>query len=189
MVRYFPRYGLLLLSLALPIACDQAQTSTTSPTAITSESTPQSFSFEPAPLRPEALAGRSCAVSPAFGTRVVVVVNGGVLVRSMRFSYIDRAGIRGVPDVTFIASASPLTAPLSSIHTGGPVPIPTGLAPIPSTPPVLLPGTSADSSQRLPFFLSFGCGLSRTGTLFVMTDVATPSGGMRSAQFSVPVGN
>ena len=193
----FPRYGFPLLLLAL-IACERATTPVGAPTALSSGATNQhAITVQPATLRPEVLPGSCVPLATPFGTRLVVNVNAGsdVILRSLRFRFTDRLGVTALPRVTPIPGTSPMTVPTSSIPPFSPIPVPGG-APLTTTGPIPIPGSSSvnglmvpgGSVRSLPFFLAFDCGVSNTGTLFIVFDTADMHGGLLSSQLSARVG-
>ena len=194
------RFGLVLAFLVLGAAagCDSNRNTTVGPSALSSSLTSESsFSFQPATLRAEPVPGNSCVPDPAFGTRIVVIVNGGrgVVLSGLRFRFTDRFGRNALPRVTEISGASPLSAAVPTTPAFNPIPIP-GVAPL---PPTALPtpasslvtgfAVPAGTSRQLPFFLRFDCGVASEGTLFVVTDVAGPSGTLHTGEFRVRVGS
>src|SRR4029079_16678480 len=97
MFRGFPRYGVLLLFLALfsVSACDDAKVVATGPSGMPSDTSVQTtFSFQPATLHPEFLPGIPCVTGSAFGTRIIIVVSGEttVIVRGIGFRFTDSSG-------------------------------------------------------------------------------------------------
>ncbi|HET7694148.1 MAG TPA: hypothetical protein VFK57_00420 [Vicinamibacterales bacterium] len=177
-----PMYGGLLLLFVL-VACDRTDVSVTNaPTALTASVTSSTFGFEPATLRPEFLPGR-CGPGPLFGTRIIIVIRGGdVTLRGLRFRFTDMLGVTSLPRVMPIPSASPLTAPVSTLPTL-PIPIP-GIAPLPSTGPIPIPGTL----QSLPFFLAFDCGVASEGTLVIFIDTDDDRGRTHTSELRARVG-
>jgi hypothetical protein len=190
----FHRYGVLLAFLVLgaTTACERERSTVIGPTALTS-TTGTTFRFEPATLRAELVPGISCVAGPAFGTRIIVIVGGDVVLRGLRFSFTDRFGVNALPRVVAIPGASPLSTPASAIPTSFPIPIP-GIAPLPASSPIPMPGSSSfnglsGTSLHLPFFLLFGCGVASEGTLFVATELAEPDGRLKTSEFRVRVGS
>jgi hypothetical protein len=192
----FLRFGLPLLFFPL-VACDRAQIAvTTGPTAVTSTLTSSAFSFEPSTLRPEAVPGISCTPRSPFGTRIILVIRGrdGLVLRGLRFRFNDRFGITALPRVIPIPGTSPLNAPLTAISTS-PIPMP-GIAPLPMASPIPIPGASPvpgfavpfGTSQTLPFFLAFDCGVAPEGTLVVFIDTAKDDGGTETSELRARLG-
>jgi len=178
--------GLLLVSLALATAaaCSSNSSSATGPTTLSAESGARTnLTAEPVTLRPEFLPNVPCSSSPAFGTRVIVVVSGGpgVSVRSLRFRFTDLFGVRALPQVRVIPGSSPMTMPAGMIPPLMGIPIP-GLAPPPASTML-----QAANAQRFPFFLSFGCGLSTTGIVAISTDTMDRMGRPQTLEISVPL--
>jgi hypothetical protein len=182
----FQLFGALFLCLALGslTACHSGRRSPTGPSPFAgSFGAPAPFGFEPATLRPELVNGTSCVSFRPFSTRIIIVVSPGsdVILRSLHFRFTDRFGVSALPSV-------------SSNLTTGPIP-PLGVAPLPTSAPVQIPGSSpingfmvpAGSSQRLPFLLTFGCGVSDTGLLVVSVDSADMRGRLQTSQLDVRV--
>ena len=201
MSRRFPRYGVLLLFLAtLSTACDKTTTRVTAPTTLAAmqSGVETTFTTQPATLRPEFLPGVSCIASPAFGTRVLIIVSGqrDAILRGLRFQFTDRLGVTALPAVSPIPGTSPLTVPPLAIPAASPIPFP-GVAPLPSSAPISIPGSSpingtlvpANSSLTLPFFLTFGCGLFSDGTLVVFADESDMTGHERTSRLTLKVGS
>jgi len=183
MSRRSPRYGLALpiLLLCFAVACSDTDSSVTATTAPTSFSVAHSITAEPATLLPEVLPGLVCTPYPPFGTRIIVVLNGGVTtLPALRFRFTDRFGVTALPRVTPIPGSSPLTTPLGSIPTTSPVP-PLGVPPLPSPPTVPFPGDGSPAS--LPYLLTFECGVFPEGTLVVGVDL-----GGRTSELRLRVG-
>jgi len=142
------------------------------------------FTAEPATLHAEFLPGVGCLTTPAFGTRIIVIVNGGtnVALHGVRFRFTDRTGLTALPMVTTV-SGSTSTVPAGSIPPVGGIPIP-GVAPLPSASPIPIPG----SSQSFPFFLTFGCGFQPDGILVVSADSTNGSGIMHTTDLRMRLG-
>lgn len=185
----FHKYGVVLAFLVLTASagCESDRDASTAPTSFSSSlATPSSLGFEPGTLVPEVLLGAPCAGAPPFGTRIIIIVNGGHGVLSgLRFSFTDRFGVHRLPRVTPIPGDSPLSVAASAIPSSFPIPVP-GIAPLPSTSPIPMP--SPGSSQRLPFFLGFDCGVAPEGMLFIGADVADTRGMIKTSELRVRVG-
>ena len=194
----FHRYGLLLAFcvLGVSIGCDSEPPTLAGPSPVSASlvsGASTTFHFEPATLRAEVVPGTSCV---AFGTRIIIVIAGGHdgVLRGLRFRFIDRRGVHALPRVVAIAGASPLSVPAPGIPT---FPIPTpGVAPLPTTSPIPMPGPPvinglqgpAVSSQQLPFFLFFDCGVAPEGVLFIGAELVDPTGMTETSEFRVRVG-
>ena len=180
----FLRFGLpvLLLSLA---GCDRAEVAvTTAPTAVTASFTSSALGFEPSRLRPEPLPAASCGIRSRFGTRIIIIVrDAGVSLLGVRFRFTDFLGVTALPWVSPIPGTAPLSAPISTFPTS-PIPVP-GIAPMPMRSPIPIPGTS----QTLPFFLAFDCGVGSEGTLTVFLDTADGNGVTRTSELRARIVN
>ena len=192
MVRILPRFGLLLLGLSLlfTMACSDKDSGMTEPSVVTTFNVVPSFTSQPAMLSPEFLPGVSCGSSRAFGTRIIVVVNGGtnVFLNGINFRFTDRFGVTAFPQVRAIPGPVPMTTPSVSIPTSNPIP-PLGVAPLPTSSPIPFPGNGNPTASDFPFFLTFGCGVFSQGTLLVNVDAGDGTGRTHRAQFSVPLGS
>jgi len=178
----FHLFGALLLCLALGslTACDSFHNATGPSSSL---STAATFRFEPSTLRPELVNGTSCVAFSPFGTRIVIVVSPGsdVILLSLHFRFTDRFGATALPRV----SSNPASGQIPQL----------GVAPLPTTSPIPIPNSSpltgfmvpAGSSQRLPFLLTFDCGVSDDGTLVVSVDTADMRGRPQTTQLQVRV--
>jgi hypothetical protein len=184
--------SLLLLCLAFGslTACDSDHTVTAPSPAVTSFGAPALFGFEPATLRPELVGGNSCATFQPFSTHVTIVVSteDDVIVRSLHFRFTDRFGVTALPSVSSNPT-SPIPTPTSSA-----IP-PLGVAPLPTSSPIPIPNATpitgfmvpARSRHRLPFLLTFGCGVRHEGTLGVSVDSADMRGRLQTSQLQAQV--
>jgi hypothetical protein len=202
-MRVHNNYRVLLAFLALGAVagCDSNRDTPVGPSALTAATTGTTFRFEPETLRPEFVPGTSCVA--AFGTRIIVIVDGDGTLRELRFRFTDRFGVSALPRVVAIPGPSPLSTPASAIPSSVPIPLPSsspipipGLAPLPTNSPIPIPGSTAfgasvpaGTSVHLPFFLFFECGVASEGTLFIGTEVADPGGTVQTSQFRVRVGS
>jgi hypothetical protein len=196
----FSRYGVLLasfLALGAAAGCDSNRNTPVVPSTLPSTVAPvTTFNFEPATLRSEVVPGTICVAGPAFGTRIIIIVGGGVILNGLQFSFTDRSGVNTLPRVTPIPGNSPLTVSASTLPTSVPIPLP-GIAPIPTTSPIPFPGSTfpsgmtvpAGTSQQLPFFLVFACGVAPEGILFISADLVDPNGRVRKSESQVRVGS
>lgn len=183
--------SLLFLCFALVpmFACDRGSMEVpTAPTTFQAQPTVQSaFTAQPQTLQTEFLPARpdfTTCLTPAFGTRVIIVVSGGsdLFLNGLRFRFTDRFGISALPLVTPIPGTSPFVVPLTSIPTGSPITAP-GIAPLP-TAPIPIP-----QPRQFPFFLSFGCGVGTDGILVVTADTTNGRGLAGTMQMQLRVGN
>jgi len=189
-----PYLGLpaLILTLATSAACDGSNSSVTAPAA----GGPDLNAFlaaEPETLRPEPLPGR-CSTIPGFSTRVGVIVRGrhDVILRHLRFRFIERTGATVFPEVFATNVSAPL--PESSIPTSSPIPFPTPTT-LPGSSPIPIPGSlpiqgilvGSGSSRTFPFFLRFGCGVLDDGTLVIVADATDANGRSTPSELRVRV--
>ena len=189
MSRRLPSFGVPVLCLVLlpSIGCDRTtlEFNATGPAPLNANiNIGASFGVEPATLRAEALPG-SCGPNIPFGVRLGVTIRGDddVIVTRLRFSYTDRAGSRGFPDVIPIPSLSTPVHPVSEIPSASPVPIP-GVAPLPTATSIPIPGAAPmtgvliapGSHRRLDYLLRFGCVAIAGGEIVLFIDTADRSG-------------
>ena len=190
MRRSLPSFGLLVLSLSAlsTTACNTTELAftTTGPAPLAAHVNVRgAFSVEPSTIRPEVLPG-SCGTNSPFGLRLGVTIRGGedVILRSVRFVFEDRTGMRALPEVTPLPSlSSPLPAG-ATLPSSSPVTVP-GNAPLPAAATIPIPGASpitgvlvpAGSERRFAYFLQFTCIVFPQGDVVVVIDSA------RGAQF------
>lgn len=203
MTRSLHNYGvpLLFVLLVATTACSGTDAGVTGPAPVLETSSVQSsLGVEPLSVRPEFLHGGSCVGRRPFGARVGVVVGGrqDVILRGLRFSFLDRFGARSVPQVMPIPSLStPIPVPQpSSLTSASPVPVPgiaalPGMSPIPrpNAPPVNGVIFAAGTSQVLPFFVWFGCGVFPDGSLIIHADAGDRSGRFTTSELRVRIGS
>jgi hypothetical protein len=200
MTTSLPKYGvsLLFMLLVATTACGRTDAVPTAPTPTLATSSVQSaFGVEPLSVMPEFLHDGSCVGSRRFGARLGLSVRGGrdVILRGLRFSFVDRFGARSLPEVIPIPSLSAPLPQALTIPTASPVPIP-GVAPLPGTSPIPIPGSSpviglvfpAGTSRVLPFFVRFGCGVVPEGFVFIAAEAADDAGNFSTSELRVRVG-
>ena len=198
MRRSLPSFGLLVLSplLVLTSGCNRMDVAfnAAGPAPLTANvNASDPFAVEPATLRPDFLHGACGAHSP-FGFRIGISFRGGddIILRGVRFSFVDRSGSHVLPDLFPIASlaSAPPTMPSTS-----PVTMP-GIAPLPAASPVSIPGVSpitgvlvpAGAHRRFDFFLGFGCLVFSPGEVIVVIETADRRGLPHSSRIRVVVG-
>ena len=172
-----PKYvPLFLLSALVVTACgDTGNTSPTAPSGLQHAM----ITAEPSTVGPEFVRGDSCLGFAPFGARLTFIVRprGDITVRSARFHFIDRFGVRTVPAVT-PPQITPSALPATPFST--PVPMPSSPPiPMPASSAIPIPGVSqfdplvvlGGSSLTLPFLVQFGCGVPPDGTVFVDFDL------------------
>jgi len=161
MCQHAPRYTafllfLVLLAAGVASACDRTADTATSPSAPGLQA---SITAEPLAAKPEFLNGPFCNGRSAFGVRVFIRLLGrNLLLRGLRFQFVDLFGNRILPEVITLPSAS---ASASSL-------------PFPSSSPIALPGIAAlpplPPTEPMGFFARFGCGIVPQGTLIITGD-------------------
>ena len=187
---WFRALPVLILSASLAAACsDSDSVSITAPGQITSA---DFVTAEPMVLTPEFLASPACSGRSAFRTRVIIVVGGDedLIVRRLRFSFVDRFGRNAAPTVLASASATPLPSS-SPIPLPGPTSIPAGSAvATPVSSAVTLDALISGGSRRsLPFFLEFGCDVPAVGTLTVSVEATNRQGRPRTSHLTLAMGS
>jgi hypothetical protein len=182
-----PTYAAILLGLAVLLvpACNRGTVAVTSPATTTDLKV--SVAAEPSQLKPE-IFPNPCPTHPSFGVRLTVIVGGDdLIVRDVRFGFVDRRGARFTPDV-FAATEGVASIPTSSPIPFGSISIPNASpVPIPNAPPIT--GILLRDSRRLtlPFFLRFGCGVLSEGSVIVSVDTADTLGRSGVHEVGVPV--
>jgi hypothetical protein len=192
-----PTYApvLLLLSLALASGCDRHSASPAAPPQLPGTlngALSQSFAAEPAHATPEFVGGPRCAGRSPFSVRVTVVAGGrsDVIVRGIRFRFVDASGVTALPEVIPIPDAT-----TQSIPTAMPIPIP-GAAALPAAVPIPIPGSGpmlgvlvpGGTSRLLRFSLRFGCDVPPDGTLHIAAAGADVRGTPVHADLRVRIG-
>ena len=186
-----PTYAPVVLFLSLATAACGTSAAPTSPTA--TAGAPLAITAEPAAIRPERLAGEGCAGGSAFGLRLALVVQGrsDVILRDVRFEFLDRFGRRTLPAVSTLPEPGSTNIPASS-----PVPVPgPGTASLPGAGPVTIPGASpihglllsGERSSTIRFFLALDCGSLPEGTLVVIVNAADTRGAATTSQMRLAV--
>jgi hypothetical protein len=185
----FPTCAPVVLALLLTasLACDST-TGLTEP-ARAGAALRSSFTAEPLVVRPEFLPDSLCTRRSAFGVRINVIVAPGedLILRGLRFAFVDRFGDRALPDVFPTPQGSFIPASL-------PVPFP-GVAPLPSRAPIPIPGSppiegllvSARTARDLAFFLRFGCGVFPEGIILIEGELNDRNGRPENAELRVTV--
>jgi hypothetical protein len=137
---------------------------------------------EPTSVIPEVVASASCATGPRFGVRIVITVGGegGVIVRRLRFTLLDRSGGTSLPTAVSPLSSSSISTPASST----PVPVPGALT-SPSSSPVAIP---SGTSSVFPFFVEFECGTPTVGTLVATVETEDRKGREKTSEVRIPLG-
>jgi hypothetical protein len=190
-----PKYvALFLLSAFLASGCGNTNEGA-SPTTPTEVRGSMGISAEPEVVTPEFLPSPFCARFRPFGARILIVVRPGrdLVLRGVRFHFIDRFGVRAVP------TAIPLVTTTSgpSGTPGSTIPVPgSATIPIPGSSTIPIPGSPSSfdplmilggSQQTLPFFLQFDCGVPADGTVFVNVDTTNGSGSPQTSQLRVEI--
>ena len=168
-----------LVVLSLTGACERSDSGATLQVGMTGPSAVQAdvLSVEPSVLAPEFLASSFCPALPPFRTRFNLVfrTERDLLLRQLRFEFLDRASRRVLPAATPIPSSTPRSIPASP-----PIPIP-GTLPFHGV--TLSGGVSA-----LGLLLEFGCGITPEGTLFIDVETADDDGAPAVSHVMVRVG-
>jgi hypothetical protein len=199
MARSLPNFGVAVLFVALLVTtgCNtQADFALTGPAPLVATANIHaSFGAEPASVQPEFFPSGSC-VGQAFGARVGIRVHGDrdVILRGLRFTYVDPSGLRLLPDVFSIPTLSTPVALTGSMPNSSPVSVP-GFAPLPSATLIPMPASSpitgvvisAGSSHLFPFFLNFGCGVITNGVIVVIVDAGDRDGKFSTSELRVVV--
>lgn len=200
MARSLPNFGALVLfvSLLLSTACGntQADFSLTGPAPLAaSANIHSSFRVETPSVEPEFFHTGSC-VGQAVGARVGIRVHGDhdVILRGLRFTYVDPRGMRSLPDVLSIPSLSTPVAFSGIMPNSSPVSVP-GFPALPNTTVIPIPGSSsitgvvisAGSSHLFPFFLNFGCGFIGNGVVVIVVDAGERHGRFSTSELKVVV--
>lgn len=199
MTRSLPTYRVPLLFVLVGItACDRSNASVTAPgTTLEMSAIHSSLDVEPRSLHPTFLPAGSCVGSAPFGVRVSFVFRGDhdVILRGLRFSFIDRFGVTTLPQVIPIPDHVPAHPQGSTIPTTSPVTLP-GIAALPGVSPITMPGSSpitglafaGGTSHVLPFFVQFGCGVFPEGILIISADAGDRSGRFSTSEMRVRIG-
>lgn len=195
MSRWLPSFGLPVLCLVLlsSIACDRTavEFNATGPAPLNANiNVGASFGVEPATLRAEGWPG-SCGTDVRSGVRLGVRIRGDqdVIVRSLRFSSIDRRGTSTLPEVIPIPDLAAPVYPMRDIPSSSPLTIP-GVAPLPTATTIPIPGAPAlsgvlitpGSHGRFDYFLRFGCIEITGGEIVIVVETADRNGRPGSAE-------
>ena len=202
MTRSLPTYGVPLLFVLLVVtsACDRINATVTAPgTTLELSAVQSSLGLEPRAVHPVFLPAGSCVGSRRpFSARVSFVFSGGhdLILRGLRFSFIDRFGVTSLPHVIPIPSQLAVQPQGSSIPTTSPVTLP-GIAALPGVAPITMPDSSpvtgvffaGGTSHVLPYIVQFGCGVFPEGFLIVIADAGDKSGRFSTTELRVRVGS
>ena len=198
-MRSLPSFGVpvLVLCVLASAGCDQTQAafSVNGPAPLVVAAS-VNVGVESSSVAPDYYHSPSCPGPRPFGARVGVRIHGDhdVILRGMRFSYVDRVGAPSLPTVIPIPTLStPVSLP-SSVHTTSPVSVP-GFAPLPSTTLIPIPGSSpiegvvvsGGHSRMFPYFAQFGCGVLPGGVIVIVVDTGDRQGKSASAELRVAV--
>ena len=186
MTRSLPTFGvpLLFVLLIVTTACESSDAGVTAPGAPREMSAVESsLGVEPRSVHPTFLPAGSCVGSRPFGASVSVVFSGAhdVILRGLRFSFIDRFGVTTLPHVVPIPTHLEAPAQASTIPTTTPVTLP-GIAALPGLSPITMPG---GSSHLLRYFAQFGCGVFPEGVLIIDADAGDRSGRFAMSELRV----
>jgi hypothetical protein len=200
MARSLPNFGVpvLFVLLLLTTGCNntQADWSLTGPAPLEAAANiHSSFRVEASTVDPEFFHSGSC-VGQAFGARVGIRVHGDhdVILRGLRFTYVDPRGVRSLPDVLSIPSLSTLVTLTGIMPNSSPVSVP-GFPSLPNTTLIPIPGSSsitgvvisAGSSHLFPFFVNVGCGFIGNGVIVIVVDAGDRDGRFSTSELKVVV--
>lgn len=200
MARSLPNFGVavLFVSLLVTTGCSETQAdfALTGPAPLVATANIHaSFGAEPSIVQPEFFHFGSC-VGQAFGARVGIRVHGDhdVILRGLRFTYVDPRGLRSLPDVLSIPTLTTPVALIGNMPNSSPVPVP-GFAPLPSATLIPMPASSpingvvisAGSSHLFPFFVRFGCGVFTDGVIVIVVDAGDRDGRFSTSELKVLV--
>ena len=203
MARSLPNFGVpvLFLSILCVTGCNntQADFALTGPAPVVASANIQSsFGVESSRVQPEFFHSGSCVGGQAFGVRIGIRVDGDhdIILRELRFSFVDRFGVTSLPDVMPIPT---LTTPVNlpgNLHSQSPVGVPgfaplpgATLIPIPSSSPIHAVVISARSPRMFPYFAKFGCGVLGDGVIVIVVDAGDREGKFSTSELRVAVGN
>lgn len=199
MTRRLPTYGvpLLFVLLVATTACDRLNLSVTAPGSLEMNPVQSSLGVRPENVHPVFLPAGSCVGSRPFTARVSFVFGGDqdVILRGLRFSFVDRFGVTTLPHVMPIPSHLAALPQASSIPTTSPVTLP-GIAALPGVSPITLPSSapvtgvlfSGGTSHVLPYDVQFGCGVFPEGFLIITADAGDRSGRFSTSELRVRIG-
>ena len=192
MTRSLPTFGVTLLFVLLVgvTACNRSSASVTAPgAAFETTDVRSSLDVEPRSLSPALLPAGSCVGGRPFGAGVSVVFRGehDVILRGLRFSFVDRFGVTTLPQVV------PVPSPFA-IPTTTPVTLP-GIAALPGLSPITMPGSTpitglifaGGTSNVLHYFVHFGCVVAPEGLLIISADAGDRSGRFSTSELRVRV--
>lgn len=201
MARSLPNFGglVLFLSLLVVSGCNKTEMafSMTGPAPLVATANiHSSFDVESSSVQPEFFHSGSCVGSQPFGARVGIRVHGNhdVVLRGLQFWYVDRFGVRSLPDLISIPGVPTTVAFHSNMPTSSPVSVP-GFAPLPSATLIPMPSSSpihgvvisAGSSRLFPYFTRFGCGVLPGGVIVIVVDAGDREGKFSTSEMRVRV--
>jgi hypothetical protein len=200
MARSLPNFGVpvLFVSLLFTTGCNntQADFSLTGPAPLAaSANIHSSFGVEASSVEPEFFHSGSC-VGRTGGVRLGIRVHGDrdLILRSLRFTYVDPRGMRSLPDVISIPSLSTPVALTGIMPNSSPISVP-GFASLPNTTVIPIPGSSsitgvvisAGSPHLFPFFVNLGCGFIGNGVIVIVVDAGDRDGRFSTSELKVVV--
>ena len=201
MARSLPNFGVavLFLSLLVTTGCNntEAEFSMTGPAPLVATANiHSSFGVEASTVQAESLHSGSCVGGYPFGARVGVRVHGNddVILRGLRFKYVDPRGAPSYPTIIPIPTLSTPVEMIGIMPTRSPIPVP-GFAPLPTSTLMPTPGSSpiegvvitGGTPQSFPFFVRFGCGVITDGVIVIIVDAGDRHGRFSTSELKVAV--
>jgi hypothetical protein len=201
MARSLPNFGvaLLFLGLLLTTGCNntQAEFSVVGPAPLVATANiHSSFGVEPSTVQAEMLDTDSCVIGHSFGARIGIRAHGDddVILRSLRFKFVDHRGVPSYPSVISIPTLATPFQLMGSMPTGPTIPVP-ALAPLPTATVIPIPGGAPINGvligrgrpHSFPYFVKFGCGVFNDGVIVIIIDAGDRHGRFSTSELRVAV--